>query len=402
MVYQYIAFNEDGNIVKGQASGESEDAVTELLSYGGYRVVSLQPQAQVLSLDKLLTFFSRVKPDEIILLFRQLALLIEAGINIVTALELLRDELSKASLKRVLGQVISEIQGGSPLSQALAKHPRIFPPIYCHLLSVGERTGHPEVVLRQTADYMQKTISSNKRIKSALKYPMIVGIVAVVVMALLVTFVFPAFNDLYASLGSDLPRMTSMIFASIEWLRSQGLYILLGALVTVGLIMFYTKTPTGKYKLHGLFLRFPLIGRVIHLNQLARCCRNMSLLYTAGLPLTEIMPLVTQACSNNVMAKALNDVQQDMIGGEGLSKPMGKNPIFLPMMVQMVKVGEETGHLNTSLSAAAQSYETEAEERTNSLISLIEPLMTGIIGIIVALMAVSMFSAIYSVYGQFM
>jgi len=402
MVYQYIAFNEGGNIVKGQVSGESEDAVTELLSYGGYRVVSLQPQAQVLSLDKLLRFFSRVKPDEIILLFRQLALLIEAGINIVTALELLRNELSKASLKRVLEQVISEIQGGSQLSQALAKHPKIFSPIYCNLLSVGERTGHPEAVLRQIADYMQKTTATNKHIKSALKMPMITGIVAVVVMALLVTFVFPAFNDLYVSLGSDLPPMTSMIFGSIEWLRSQGLYILLGALVSVGLVMSYVKSPKGKYKLHALFLKIPLVGRVIHLNQLARCCRNISLLYTAGLPLPEILPLVTQACSNSVMAKALNDVQQDMIGGEGLSKPMEKNPIFLPMMVQMVKVGEETGHLNTSLSAAAQSYETEAEDRTNSLIGFIQPLMTGIIGIVIAFMALSMFTAIYSVYGQFL
>lgn len=402
MVYQYIAFNEDGNIVKGQVSGESEEAVTELLAYGGYRVVNLQPQAQGLSLDKLLTRFSRVKPDAVILLFRQLALLIEAGINIVTALELLKDELSKASLKRILEQVISEIQGGSQLSVALAKHPRIFSPIYCHLLSVGERTGHPEIVLREVADYIQKTTTTNKRIKSALKMPMITGIVAVVVMALLVTFVFPAFNDLYSSLGADLPRTTSIMFGAIAWLRSQGLYILLGALVTVGLIMFYTKTPTGKYKLHALFLKLPLMGRVVHLNQLARCCRNMSLLYTAGLPLPEIMPLVTQACSNSVMAKALNDVQQDMIGGEGLSKPMEKNPIFLPMMLQMVKVGEETGHLNTALSAAAQSYETEAEERTNSLISFIQPLMTGIVGLIVAFMALSMFTAIYSVYGQFM
>ena len=402
MVYQYTAFNEDGNIVKGQVSGETEEAVTELLAYGGYRVVSLKPQAQGLGLDKLLSHFTRVKPDAVILLFRQLALLIEAGINIVTALELLRDELSKASLKRVLEQIISEIQGGSQLSQALAKHPRIFSPIYCHLLSVGERTGHPEVVLRQIADYMEKTIATSKRIKSALKMPMITGIVAVVVMALLITFVFPAFNDLYVSLGSELPAMTKMVFGIVEWLRSHGLYILLGALITVGLVMFYVKTPNGKYKLHELFLKLPLIGRVVHLNQVARVCRNMSLLYTAGLPLPEIMPLVTQACGNSVMAKALTDVQQDMIGGEGLSKPMEKNHIFLPMMVQMVRVGEETGHLNTALSAAAQSYETEAQERTNSLIAFIQPLMTGIVGMVVAFMAMSLFTAIYSVYGQFM
>jgi len=402
MVYQYTAFNENGNIVKGQVSGETEEAVTELLAYGGYRVVSLKPQAQSLDLGKLLSRLSRVKPDEVILIFRQLALLLEAGINIVTALELLRDETSKAILKRVLRQIISEIQSGSQLSIALAKHPKIFAPIYCQLLSVGERTGSPEVVLRQIADYMEKHTATSKRIKSALKMPMITGVVAVIVMALLITFVFPAFNDLYISLGSELPPMTKIVFDLVDWLRGQGLYILLGALITVGLVMSYVKSPKGKHKLHALFLKIPLVGRVIHLNQLARCCRNMSLLYTAGLPLPEIIPLVSQACSNNVLAKALTDVQQDMIAGEGLSKPMEKNPIFLPMMVQMVKVGEETGHLNTALSAAAQSYETEAEDRTSSLISFIQPLMTGVIGIVVAFMALSMFTAIYSVYGQFM
>jgi type IV pilus assembly protein PilC len=327
-------------------------------------------------------------------------LLLEAGISIITALELLQGEMSKRSLKRILGQVISDLRGGNQLSTALAKHPRIFPPIYCRLLSVGERAGNLEVLLRQIADYMEKHMATAKKIKSALRYPIIIGVVAVVVVAVLVTFVFPAFSKLYSSLGAELPAISRIVFEGVGKLRSLGIYILLAALVAVGLVFIYARSPQGRYKLHGLLLKLPLVGRVIHLNQLAGCCRNISLLYNAGLPLTEIMPLVIQASGNSVMAKALTDVHRDMTQGEGLSKPMQKNRLFLPMMVQMVKVGEETGNLNTALSAAAQSYETEAEDRTSSLISFIEPLMTGIVGMIVAFIALSLFSAIYSIYGQ--
>ena len=144
----------------------------------------------------------------------------------------------------------------------------------------------------------------------------------------------------------------------------------------------------------------PLLGRVRQLNELARCCRSISLLFTAGLPLTEIMPLVIQGCNNRVMAQALNDVQMNMLKGEGLSKPMSRNPMFLPMMVQMVKVGEETGSLDTSLHAVAQNYETEATDKTKSLIGLIQPVMTLIIAGIVGVIALSMVSAMYSMYGQ--
>ena len=371
-----------------------------MLAYAGYRVISLRPRAQLFGFDKLLARFFRVKPAEVMLFYRQLALLLESGISIITALELLQGEMSKRTLKKVLGQVIADLRSGNQLSVALAKHPRIFSPIYCRLLSVGERAGNLEMMLRQIADYMEKHTATAKKIKSALRYPIIIGVVAVVVVAVLVTFVFPAFNQLYASLGTELPRISRIVFDGVSKLRSLGIYILLVALIAVGVVLFYAKSSAGRYKLHGLLLKLPLVGRVIHLNQLAGCCRNISLLYDAGLPLTEIMPLVIQACGNSVVAKALSDVQQGMTEGEGLSKPMHKNRLFLPMMVQMVKVGEETGNLNTALSAAAQSYETEAEDRTSSLISFIEPLMTGIIGLIVAFIGLSLFSAIYSIYGQ--
>ena len=342
----------------------------------------------------------RVKPSELILFSRQLALLLESGINITASLELLQSQTSSRTLKRVLDEVTSDLRSGNQLSAALGKHPEIFSTIYCRLLAVGEQTGSLETMLRQMADYMEKEATTAKGVKNALMYPVITAIVAAVVIGVLVTFVFPSFGNLYSSLGADLPPLTKIVLDAASILNTYGIYLMLAIFIASGLAFAYTKTPNGKQRLDKLLLSLPLVGRVNHLSELARCCRNISLLFHAGLPLTEIVPLVIQSSGNRAMAKAFIDVQQGMIKGEGLSQPMAKNPLFLPMMVQMVKVGEETGNLDTALYAVAQNYETEAGDRTRSLIGLIQPAMTLIIALVVGFIALSLVSAMYSMYGQ--
>jgi len=400
VVYQYIAYNESGEIVKGKLSAASEEAITDMLNYAGYRLINLRPYIPFLSLERLSSQLFRVKPTEIILFYRQLALLLESGINIVTSLELLQSQIANRTMKRVLDEVISDLRGGNQLSAALSKHPDVFSPLCCRSLSIGEQTGGLEMMLRQMADYMEKEIVASKGVKSALMYPIIASVVTVVVVAVLVLFVLPAFDNLYGSLGVELPGMTRMVIDISDMLRSNMLYIMMGLLLAGGLALIYIKTPEGRYKLDNLLLRLPLLGRIRHLNELARCCRSLALLFTAGLPLTEIIPLIIQGSSNRVIARSFHDVQRDMLKGEGLSQPMAKNPLFLPMMVQMVKVGEETGNLDSSLLAVAQNYETEAQDKTKSLIDLIQPVMTLIIAAVVGLIALSLVSAMYSIYGE--
>ena len=401
MVYQYLGYTEDKKIVKGTVSASSEEIAGRILAHSGYRVVSLKPVTTFIpSREQLFSFLYRVKPESIIILSRQLALLLESGIDIVTSLELLQAQASNNTLKRVLGEIVSDLRSGSQLSAALDKHPKIFPPIYRRSLSVGEQTGGLEIVLRQVADYMEREVTTTKGVKDALRYPAIVAIVAVIVIGVLVTFVLPAFMELYGSLGAKLPLLTRMLIAAVDGLRSYGLYLAAVAAIAIGSALAYIKTPAGMYKWHRLLLRLPLLGQLIHLNELARCCRSMSLLFRAGLPLPEIMSLVRQSSNNKVVADALAEVQQDMLKGEGLSQPMAKSKLFLPMMVQMVKVGEETGNLDATLLSVAQSFETEAEDKTQSLVGLIQPAMTLIIGLVVAFIALSLVSAMYSVYGQ--
>jgi type IV pilus assembly protein PilC len=226
-------------------------------------------------------------------------------------------------------------------------------------------------------------------------------VVTVVVIGILVTFVLPGFGTLYGSLGIDMPASAQLLLDISGKLQEYWTYLLMGLLAAFGLAYFYLKTAGGRAKWDRLILRLPLLGRVCHLNELARLCRSMSLLFRTGLPLTEILPLLIQSSRNLALSQALTDVQQDMIKGEGISKPMAKkNRLFLPMMVQMVRVGEETGNLDATLLAVARSYEAEAGDKTRYLISLIQPVMTLAIGLIIAGMAFSLVSAMYSIYGQ--
>ncbi len=400
MDYQYVAYTEDKRLVKGRLSATSEEAAVNLLSYGGYQAVSLKAVTPFFNMGKLAAQFSRIKPREIIMFSRQLALLLESGTDIVTSLELLQSQVTNRTLQGVIGEVAADIRSGSSLSSALGKHPRAFPELYHRTIAAGEQGGNLEIVLRQMADYLERGATTEKRIKNALTYPIIVAIVAFIVISILIVFVLPTFTSLYSTLGAELPLATRMLIGTSEWLINYGLYVLMAIAAVAGLGFVYIKTPAGKYQWGRLSLSLPVVGRITLLSELSRCCRTMSLLFRVGLPLPEIMTQAIHGTNNKAMGKVLTEVQQELIRGEGLSKPMAKRKLFLPLMVQMVGVGEETGNLDNTLATVAQSYEVEADDRTSSAVGLIQPAITVIIGLVIAFIAIALVSAMYSVYGQ--
>jgi type IV pilus assembly protein PilC len=400
MDYQYVAYTEDKRLVKGKLSATSEEAAINLLSYGGYQAVSLKVITPFFNSEKLAARFSRIKSKEIIMFSRQLALLLESGTDIVTSLELLQSQITNRTLQRVIGKVASDIRGGSSLSAALSKHPRAFTELYYRTIAAGEQAGNLEIVLRQMADSTERGATTEKRIKSAMTYPIIICIVAVLVISVLVAFVLPAFTSLYTKLGADLPLPTRLLISISDWLLNYGLYLLLALVAVATLGYFYIKTPAGKYQWDKLLLRLPIMGRINLLSELSRCCRTISLLFKVGLPLPEVMTQAAHGTNNKVIREALTEVQQELIRGEGLSKPMSKRKLFLPLMVQMAGVGEETGNLDNTLATVAQSYEVEADDRTSSAVGLIQPAITIIIGVLVAFLAIALVSAMYSIYGQ--
>jgi type IV pilus assembly protein PilC len=331
---------------------------------------------------------------------RQLALLLESGTDIVTSLELLQSQATNRILRSVVGEIASDIRGGSSLSAALGKHPRAFPEIYHRTIAAGEQGGNLEIVLRQMADYMERGVTTQKKIKNALTYPFMLAIIAVVVVAILVTFVMPTFVGLYSQLGVELPLPTRILLGLSGWLLQYGLYLLLGVVGVIVITYIYIRTPTGRYQLDKLMLSLPVVGRINLLSELSRCCRTIALLFRVGLPLPEVMSLAIHGSNNKVMVEALTEVQQELIRGQGLSKPMAKRELFLPLMVQMVGVGEETGNLDNTLTTVAQSYEVEADDRTSSAVGLIQPAMIVVIAVVIGFVAVSLISAMYSIYGQ--
>ena len=378
----------------------SQEAAAEVLQSQGYRIIELHQVRRFFNWNSLRAKLVTVQPREVILLYRQLALLLESGLDLVTSLELLHSQITNPTLGMVLGEVITEVRKGTQLSSALDRHPKIFSTLSRRTLEVGEQTGNLEVMLHQTADYEEREIAANKGAKNALTYPVITLIVAAVVVAVLITTVLPSFESLYEQVGAELPPLTQSMINFGIWLQQ---YWYFPVVVIVGLVLgvlVYVRSSAGRYRWHGLQLKIPLTGRIVQLKELARACHSLSLLYRAGLPMTEILPLLIQSAGNLHVGRGLNEVNDAMLRGEGLSRPMSRNRVFLPLMVQMVRVGEESGTLDKTLLAVARNYSTEAEDRTRSVISMIQPAMTIFLGLVVGLIALSMVDAMYSVHGQ--
>ncbi|MBE9513694.1 MAG: type II secretion system F family protein, partial [Chloroflexi bacterium] len=370
MNYEYVARSEDNRIVKGKLSATGEESATDMLAYSGYSVLSLKEITPFFQAGKFSLLSSNIKLTEVIMFSRQLALLLESGTDVVTSLELLEAQMTNRGFKKIVRQVISDVRAGRPLSEAMAQHPRAFSPLYHRLVSVGERTGTLEVVLRRAADYIERSYVTQKSVKNAMVYPIILLVVTFGVVALMVGFVLPAFSGLYSAFDIELPAMTRGLLAFTDWSQKYGLWVVGGVAIVIVIGLIYIKMPAGKVRWGKVMLTLPYVGRINLLNDLSRSCRTTALLYQSGLALPEVMTMVVQGTSNRAMTNALSDVQQAMIAGEGLSGPMSKNKLFLPLMVQMTSVGEETGNLDHTLNVVAESYETEADEKTKAMIAM--------------------------------
>ncbi len=401
MDFEYVARTADNRIVKGKLSASNEDAAVDVLAYGGLGVLSLKEVTRFIKADSKLnmSLTAEVKPMEVIMFSRQFALLLESGTDAVTSLELLAAQAENKALKRILGEVVTSVRGGLPLSEAMAQHKRVFSPMFSKLIAVGEKTGTLEVVLRRAADYMERSYVTRKSVKNALTYPIIVILVAFGVIGIMVTYVLPAFVGLYESFAAELPWPTRALLSFTSWTQSYGHYVLIGLLSLVIAGFIYTRTPPGKLVWGRLMLTMPTIGRINLLNELSNGCRSLSLLYGSGLPLPDAMRLIIEGTGNKAMQEAYTELQQGMIAGGGLSGPMRRNDLFLPLMVQMTAVGEQTGNLDHTLSTVAESYEAESDEKTKAMIAMITPALTIIIGGIVGFIAVAMMSAMYSIFG---
>ena len=393
MDYTYVVYSSDNRVVKGRLAAGSAQTAEDSLVRSGYRVLSLKP-AGTFSLNMTL-FQAKVKPTELMMFSKQLALLVESGVSLIQALELLQNQTSDKQLKKVLIEIVTDIRGGSALSEAMARHPNVFSNLYYRMVGVGEQTGSLEGVLRNMADFIERQTAIANKIKAAMTYPTIVVSLGIVILIMVVTFVLPPLVNLVTGLGGELPITTKILMAVTDFASQYILHTVAALLGLVFIMFMLVRTNTGRYYWDWLMLKLPLIGRASLLSELARDSRNIAVLYKAGLPLPEIIALTAQASGNRVVARALGNIEYDMLRGEGLAGPLSKRPVFLPMMVEMARVGEETGNLDATLATVADTFEVEADRRIQAMLTMLEPAMTIAMGIGVGFVALSLFMPLY-------
>jgi type II secretory pathway component PulF len=303
-------------------------------------------------------------------------------------------------MKRLVAGLVKEVQGGSSFSQALGHYPDVFPYSYCQVVRASEQAGELETGLRQAADYMERQQMVTSKIRRALTYPTLISAMAIVVFVLMVTVVLPPMVQLFSSLGAHLPWTTRLIIGVMEFLTEYKLYLLAGILTVVAAILAYSRTSGGKLTLDRMALKTPVIGFVILYRVMGQFCRTAAMLLHAGLPLPQIMDVTIRTVSaNRLIKQALTEVRDRLVQGEGLSHPMSENTLFPRMMVKMIAMAEQTGGVDTALTTLADYFDTRANQRIQSLVAMIEPTLTVIIGIAVAFILLSIIMPLYSVLG---
>lgn len=398
MAYYFTAYTVDKRIVQGAIDATSEITAEEALYRAGYhRILSLREGQPRPSLEKLMPTLFGVRTQDVIDFSRQLATLIESGVTILNALQLLQAQASRAALRKVIAGLVVELQGGSSFSQALSKYPQAFSYTYCQVIKASEQAGDLEVGLRQIAGYMEKQVATRSGVRRALAYPALVLLMAGGVFALLITVALPPLVGLFTSLGAELPWMTRLLIATADFVINYKLYLLEGLLTLIILIFGLMRLPAVKLTIDRLMLKIPLIGTINIQRNMCQFCQTTAMLLRAGLLLPQIMNVVIQTIGNRIIRQALMEVRDKLVQGQGLSQPMAAINLFPRLAVEMVVVGEKTGNLESTLATVADFYEQSADRKINTLISLIEPILTLLVGLVVAFIALSMITPLYSI-----
>ncbi|MBI2856109.1 MAG: type II secretion system F family protein [Chloroflexi bacterium] len=401
MPFKYIAYTADNQMVQGVLDAYAEKAAEESLDKAGFRVISLKEVKRPPTIEELFPSLFNIKGQDIITFSRQLATLFEAGLAILPALQVLEDQITNKPFKKIITQLIQDLQSGSSFSAAIDKHPSVFPEMFRRMLHIGERTGDSALVLRQVADYLERQSAATKKAAKALMIPVITLFLAFGVVALLITVALPPMIEMFGSLDIDLPLPTRMLMGLVAFTETFRVQILLTLVIGGGVAYFYIKSPQGEKTFQRFLLKTPILGRTIVVGEIARFSRTMSVLLSAQISLPEIIGVAYQSTKNVLMHEGLADVQRGLMQGQGLSVPLSASPIFPKMLVQMIKVGEETGTLDTTLATLAQFYDRELEDRTDSITGMIEPVMTIGIALVVGFIALSVIMPMYSIVGAF-
>lgn len=400
--FRYEAYDRQGKLVKGKVKAPNELAAERLIVAKGYNPIEVQVAPSMFSLEEALPTFFKVKPHDVIVFSRQLATLLRSGISLLPALEILQNQVAASrAFRKVLEAIILDIRGGISFSQALSKHPKAFSEIYCRTISIGEQSGELEGVLKRMADYLEKQNMLAKKISRALIYPVIVIGAGVVVIIILLTVVMPNLLNIFITMNVELPLPTRILIGLTEFATGNTLYLIISGAILAAAILWMIKQPTGRRILNLIQLRAPLIGTTTLMSELGRFSRTVSVLISSGMNLQEIMEMAPYSTNNSIFRSALDELRDKLYLGEGLSAPMSRINLFPPLLIQMVAVGEESNTLDFTLGVVADFCESTADEKASTIVSLIGPLATISIALLVGFIAISVLMPMYTLTGAF-
>jgi type IV pilus assembly protein PilC len=394
--YRFLAYDAAGNRVSAMMEAASPDGVKQLLWADGLFIVNIRARRLTLPrMEELFPSLIKVKRTELILFSRQLATFVQVGVSMLEGLAVLRDQASSRVMKKALTEIITDITTGASLSLAMSKLPRVFPSLYVQMIRTAEVSGNLDDVLKQLAAYMTRDEASAKKIRSAMIYPTIVICLALGVITLLVTFVLPAFAGLFNEFHAQMPLPTRILLGLSSFTQQFKFEILatLGLTVSAGLV--YSQTSAGKTTIDTVVLRLPVLGTVIRYAIIERYLRTLATLARSGVPIGQMLDTAGRSLGNVVFSRGLAAVRPRMLSGDGFAGPLAATHLFPQMVIQMVKVGEETGHLDSDLESAADHFAEEVDYRLKKAITFLEPALVITVGLVVGFIAISVIAPMY-------
>ena len=396
--FEYKVRDRTGKMKTGTLDAETQAQVANKLKTMGYAPVSITQSSGLKKELSIPGFGKSVKLKDLAVFSRQFATMINAGLSLLRALTILTEQTENKELARILGEVRGDIETGNSLSASMAKHPAVFPPLMVNMCKAGEVGGFLDSVLMQIAENYEAEVKLRGKVKSAMTYPIVVFVMAVLAVIGMLMFIVPVFEAMFKDLGATLPLPTRfLVFLSGQ------MKILLPMLV-IGLIAFSIiwKKIKRDERVRGfvdpLKLKAPVFGSLFKKIALARFARNLGTMLKSGVPILQSLDIVADTCGNIVLARAVRAVQESVRTGESVTQPLREHPIFPPMVVQMMSVGEDTGALDTMLAKIAEFYDQEVESTTESLTALLEPLMIAFMGAIIGGMIVALYMPIFKIF----
>ena len=374
--------------LRGEMRAVSETVATTNLRRQGIRVLKIKRQAyrggRSIS-DKDITFFTR-----------QMATMLRAGVPLLQSFDIIARGHSNARFSRLMLDLKNQVETGSSLSQAFRQHPKHFDQLYCNLVQAGETAGMLDAILDRLATYKEKILAIKSKIKSALFYPIAVIVVAIIVTFVIMIFVIPAFKQVFASFGANLPWLTEVVInISDFFVKWWWLMFIAVAATVVAIRLSIKRSETVRYTVHRLSLKFPIIGGILEKATIARWTRTLQTMFAAGVPLVESLDAVGGASGNMVYINATKRIQTDVSTGTSLTNAMAAVNLFPQMVLQMVQIGEESGSLDNMLGKIADFYEREVDDAVAALSSLLEPIIIVFLGVVVGGLVVAMYLPIF-------